>query len=167
MKYQRTAIASLTLSAAALVGLVAHEGFTDRAFIPTQGDRATVGFGSTFRDDGTPVQMGDTITPQRALKRTLAHIGKDEGRLRGCVTAPLSQVEYDTLVDFSYQYGVATTCGSSIMRHLNAGRYAQSCNSYLAFRFAAGYDCSTPGNKRCAGVWTRQLERQAACLNAQ
>jgi GH24 family phage-related lysozyme (muramidase) len=183
VKHPRTTIAGLALSASAFLGLISSEGYTDKAVIPTKGDRPTVGFGSTFRDDGSPVQMGDTITPQRALKRTLAHIEKDEARLKGCVTAPLNQVEYNVLLKFSYQYGAATTCASSIVRHLNAGRYTESCNSYLDYRYMTStrpiqgweeykpgrwrFDCSTPGNRACMGVWTRQLERQASCLSAQ
>ena len=163
----RTTAAALALSATALVALVTHEGYTGSAVVPTQGDRPTVGFGSTFRADGSPVRLGDTITPPQALARTLAHIQKDEGALRQCVTAPLLQKEYDLLVDFSYQYGAKATCASSIVRHLNAGQYAQACGAYLRYRFAAGYDCSTPGNKRCMGVWTRQLNRHNQCMEAQ
>ena len=164
---QRIPAALLALSASALVGLAVSEGYTPVAVIPTVGDRPTVGFGSTFREDGSPVRMGDTITPQKALGRSLAHIAKDESVLKGCITAPLHQAEYDLLVDFSYQYGAVTACKSSIVGLVNQGRYAEACNAYLKYRFAAGYDCSTPGNKRCMGVWTRQLERQKTCLGAQ
>ena len=163
----RIATAILSLSAAALVAITASEGYTDKAIIPTQGDRPTVGFGSTYRDDGSPVRMGDTITAPKALARTLAHIQKDESALRQCVTAPLHQREYDLLVDFSYQYGAKATCASSIVRLVNAGQYAQACGAYLRYRFAAGYDCSTPGNKRCWGVWTRQLNRYNQCMEVQ
>jgi lysozyme len=98
---QRKTIAGLTLSAAALVTLVMHEGYTDKAVIPIPGDRATVGFGSTFNPDGSPVKMGDTVTPQKALRMSLVHIGKDELNLKRCVTGELTQVEYDTLVNFA------------------------------------------------------------------
>lgn len=161
---KRTVVTALSVSAAALVTLALDEGYTDRAIVPTQGDRPTVGFGSTFREDGSPVRMGDTITPPVALARTLAHIQKDERGIKQCVTAPLFQHEYDVMVDFSYQYGVKTLCASSMVRLANEGRYPESCNAYLRYKFAAGYDCSTPGNKRCFGVWTRQLERQKKCL---
>jgi len=164
---QRTAVAVLTLSATALVGLVAKEGYTDKAVIPTVGDRPTVGFGSTFREDGSPVRMGDTITPQRALARTLAHIQKDESGIKKCLSAPLNQTEYDLMVDFAYQYGVPTLCRSSIVARANAGDYTGSCKAYLLYRYSAGYDCSTPGNTRCMGVWTRQLQRYETCMGAQ
>ena len=160
----RTAIGALSLSAAALVGLLTHEGYTDRAVVPVQGDRPTVGFGSTFRDDGSPVQMGDTITPQKAVARTHAHIQRDESGIKRCVTAPLYQHEYDQMVSFAYQYGVPTLCRSSIVRYANAGRYAESCEGYLKYRFVAGYDCSTPGNRRCPGVWTRSQKRYQQCM---
>lgn len=163
----RTTVAALALSATALVAIVASEGYTERAVVPTKGDRPTIGFGSTFRDNGTPVQMGDTITAPKALARTLAHIQKDESALRQCVTAPLHQKEYSLLVDFSYQYGAKATCSSSMVRLANAGQYAQACGAYLRYRFAAGYDCSTPGNRRCWGVWTRQLNRYNQCMEAQ
>lgn len=44
---QRRTVAALTLSAAALVGIVLHEGYTDRAVIPVKGDVPTIGFGTT------------------------------------------------------------------------------------------------------------------------
>jgi lysozyme len=160
----RIAVAALSLSASALVGLAAHEGWVTTAMIPTKGDRPTVGFGSTFREDGSPVQMGDTIQPVQALKRSLGHIQKDELGIKACVTAPLTQAEYDLMVDFAYQYGVPTLCKSSIVRRANAGDYEGSCRAYLLYKYSGGYDCSTPGNRRCAGVWTRQQERYSTCM---
>ena len=163
----RLAIASLALSAAGFVGIVQHEGYTDRAVIPTQNDRPTVGFGSTFREDGSPVRMGDTITPQQAIARSYAHIAKDEAGLKRCITAPLHQAEYDTLVDFAYQYGAPATCKSQMVREVNAGRYTQACEGYKRYRYSGGFDCSTPGNRRCWGVWTRNLKRYQRCIEAQ
>jgi lysozyme len=167
IKHVRLAVSALSLSLAGFVGLVAHESYTDKAIVPTKNDRPTVGFGSTFRDDGSPVQMGDTITPPRAIARSAAHIAKDEAGLKRCVTGPMSQVEYDVLVDFAYQYGVAAACLSSMVRETNAGNYVAACNAYTLYKRSGGFDCSTPGNKICAGVWKRSLERQAKCLEAQ
>lgn len=168
---KRTHVAALSLSAAALVGLIAHEGYTDRAVVPVEGDRPTIGFGSTFREDGSAVQMGDKITPQKAVARTLGHIQKDERGIKSCVTGPLSQGEYDLMADFSYQYGTAALCKSSIVKEANAGNYKASCDGYLKYRFVAGYDCSTlidgKPNKRCWGVWTRSKERFDKCMAEQ
>lgn len=167
---RRTAIAALAFSLSGFVGLVGHEYYTDTAVIPTKNDRWTVGLGSTFRDDGSPVKQGDTINPVQAIKRSAAHIAKDEAGLKRCVTGPMTQGEYDVLVDFAYQYGVATTCASSMVRHVNAGDYPASCNAYTLYKRSGGYDCSTlingQPNKRCWGVWTRNLARRDNCLEA-
>lgn len=163
----RIAIAGLSFSAVAFVGLVTHESYTTVAVIPTKNDRPTVGFGSTFRDDGTPVQMGDTINPVQAVKRTQSHIANSETKLKRCVTGDMSQAEYDILVNFAYQYGEAATCKSAMVRDVNDGNYAKACRGYTLYKMSGGYDCSIPGNRVCAGVWKRNLERQAQCLAAQ
>ena len=65
----RRTVAGLTLSAAALVGIVLHEGYTGRAVIPVKGDVPTIGFGTT-----TDVKLGDTTTPPKALARALTDV---------------------------------------------------------------------------------------------
>ena len=111
------------------------------------------------------------MTMSRALKRTLAHIQKDETRLKACVTAPLTQVEYDLLEDHAYQYGAATTCNSPMVKRANAGDYAGACRGYLEYKFirinGKPYDCSTPGNRVCSGVWKRSVGRYDKCMGDQ
>ncbi|MHB8981451.1 glycoside hydrolase family protein [Thiobacillus sp.] len=162
----RMPIAALALSAAGFAGIAVNEHYTERAIIPTKNDRPTVGLGSTFRDDGTPVRMGDTITPVKAIVRSINHIAKDEAGLKRCVTAPVSQAEYDVLVDFAYQYGVQKTCASSMVRNINAGKYVEACNAYTLYKYSGGFDCSVPNNKVCSGVWKRNLERHQRCLGS-
>lgn len=70
-------------------------------------------------------------------------------------------------MDFVGQYGMGNWRPSSMRRDLLAGNYVQACHDLLKYKYAAGYDCSTPGNKRCWGVWQRQLERHAKCMEAQ
>jgi GH24 family phage-related lysozyme (muramidase) len=110
--------------------------------------------------------MGDTTTPVQALQRTLAHIQQDESGIKRCVTAPLTQAEYDTMVDFSYQYGPAALCKSTVVKLVNQGDYAGSCQAYAKFRYVAGRDCAIRSNG-CYGVWTRQQARIAKCMGEQ
>lgn len=164
----RILVAGLSLSAAGLVGITVREHYTSTAIIPTQGDRPTVGFGSTYHEDGSPVKMGDTTTPVRALIKAQAHISREEAVFRASLPGvALHQGEYDLYMDWVYQYGTPAWQGSSMRRELLAGNYAAACNALLRYRYSAGYDCSTPGNKRCAGVWTRQLERHQKCMELQ
>ncbi|MDH0048596.1 glycoside hydrolase family protein [Comamonas terrigena] len=163
----RVLVAALSLSAAGFVGLATKEGYTDKAIVPTQGDRPTLGFGSTFHEDGTPVKLGEVTSPVRALVKAQAHLSAEEAKFRDSLPGvALSQAEYDLYMDFVYQYGNAAWAKSSMRTHLQAGRYEPACNALLLYKYSAGYDCSTPGNKRCAGVWTRQQQRHAQCMAA-
>lgn len=165
---KRNLVAALSLSAAAFIALVVSEGYTDKAVIPVQGDRPTVGFGSTFHEDGRPVKPADTTTPVRALIKAHAHISQEEAVFRRSLPGvELTQAEYDLYIDFIYQYGSTIWWTSSMRRHLLFGQYVKACNALLLYKRAGGYDCSTPGNRRCPGVWTRQLERHAQCMAAQ
>lgn len=122
----RAQVASLVLSAAALVGIVMHEGYSSRAIIPVPGDVPTIGFGTT---EG--VKMGDTITPPKALQRAFADVGKFEGALKRCVKVPLFQHEYDAYLSLSYNIGSGAFCGSTLVRKLNAQDYAGACMEIL------------------------------------
>ena len=165
---QRVSVGLLTVSLAGFGAWKASEGFTDTAVIPTKGDVPTIGHGSTRYEDGKPVKMGDTITPARAelLARNL--MTQDERQFAASLPGvKLHQVEFDLYMDFTGQYGIGNWRSSSMRRDLIAGEYAQACTDLLKYRYAAGFDCSTPGNKRCWGVWSRQLERNAKCKAAQ
>lgn len=166
----RIAAALLTLSAAGFTTWKASEGFTAGPVIPTQGDVPTIGHGSTRYEDGTPVKMTDApIT--RARAEVLARALNRQEEIRFAESIPgvkLHQEEFDLYMDFVGQYGMGNWRKPGSPRtDLLAGNYLQACYSLLKFRYAAGYDCSTPGNKRCAGVWTRQLKRHNDCIAAQ
>lgn len=122
----RMTVGALTLSAAAFVGIVAHEGYSDRAIIPVPGDVPTLGFGTT---EG--VRLGDTTTPPKAVARALQDVTKYEGALKRCVTVPLHQHEYDAYVSLAYNIGPTAFCGSTLVRKLNALDYVGACQEIL------------------------------------
>lgn len=167
----RIAVAALSLSAAGLIGIVTHESYTESAVVPTVNDRPTVGFGSTIHADGRPVRMGDVLHPVDALKTVAAHLNRTEQSFRDSLPGvEMTQASYDTWIDFVYQFGIGNWLKSSMRRELLAGNPRAACDALLLYRYSGGYDCSTvingKRNTRCWGVWTRQLERQAACLAA-
>lgn len=173
MNRTRTYIGALAISAAGFMGWVASEGFAPTPEIPTQGDVPTIGHGSTRYEDGTPVRMTDPpITRERAQQLARNLLSQDEVRFRASLPGvALYQEEYDLYLDFVGQYGIGNWRASSMRRQLLSGNYVQACDALLRWRYAAGYDCSTrvngQPNRRCWGVWTRQLERHEKCLSAQ
>ena len=166
-RYPRSSVAVLALSAAGFAGIVMNEGYTDKAVIPVEGDVPTYGLGSTVKEDGKPVQMGDRITPQKAIRLSVSHIGKDEVKLKNCFgDAELYQHEWDAYVDLAYNVGPYKVCNSSITTKAKAQQYEAACNVILDFKKAAGRDCSIRSNG-CYGVWLRRLEMNKLCLTGE
>lgn len=165
IKPARSSVAVLTLSAVALVGIIAKEGYTDRAVIPIPGDRPTVGFGSTFNEDGSPVTMQTTITPPKAVRLAVSHIGKDEPQLRKCFgyETQLYQWEWDAYVRLAHNVGAAKVCNSSIVPKVQREDYKAACDTILDFKKAIGKDCSVRSNG-CYGVWLDRLETHKMCI---
>lgn len=167
----KTKIAAALLGASALffVHVKDKEGFTAKPVVPVKGDRPTQGHGATFKPDGTAVKMSDPpITLATADKWLRNDVAKREIPFKNALKGvKLSQTEYDVYLDFSYQYGTAAFANSSMLRNLKVGNYKAACTSLLKYKYVAGYDCSTPGNKRCPGVWKRSVERYEKCMGAQ
>ena len=157
---QRILAAALSLSAAGFAGIVLQEGYTDKAVIPIEGDKITIGFGTT---EG--VKMGDKITPPQAIGRAIRDINKFEGALKQCVTVPLSQSEYDAFVSLAYNVGPGAFCKSGIVRKLNAMDYDGACAEILRWRFFQGKDCAIPSNK-CSGLYSRRKIESEQCRGA-
>lgn len=152
----RVGIAGLVLSAGAYVGVLLHEGYTSEAIIPVKGDVPTIGFGSTVNEDGTAIKMGDKITPQKAAARTLAHIQKDETRIKQCVKVALTQNEYDAYVSLSYNIGTSAFCTSTLVKRLNSGDYAGACAAILMWDKFNG--------KPLRGLTIRRNEEYQLCI---
>lgn len=149
----RNQVTALTLSAAALVGIALHEGYTDRAIIPVPGDVPTIGFGTTGG-----VKMGDVTTPPKALARKLADVQKFEGALKRCVKVPLHQHEYDAYISLAYNIGDGAFCNSSLVRKLNAGDYAGACNEILRWDKFKG--------QPLRGLTLRRQQEHKTCISA-
>ena len=171
--YTRVAVGLLTMSSVGFATWKASEHFVSEPMIPTKNDAPTIGFGSTRYEDGTPVKLTDPpITRKRAEQ--LARNLNDQEEIKFIASLPgveLTQEEFDLYMDFVGQYGIGNWRKSAMRRHLLAGNHKAACEALLRYRFAAGYDCSTringKPNKRCWGVWQRQLARCEKCREAQ
>lgn len=151
MNKPRTTLAALSLSAAGFVGIVLHEGYSDRAYTPVPGDVPTIGFGTTEN-----VQMGDRITPPQAVVRALQDVTKFEGALKRCVTVPLHQHEYDAYLSLTYNIGSGAFCRSTLVRKLNAGQYEEACREILKWDKFQG--------KPLRGLTLRREREHRECL---
>ncbi|MGQ0711623.1 MAG: glycoside hydrolase family protein [Rhodoferax sp.] len=173
MADNRSFIAALVLSAAALVGIAVDEGYSSSAYPdPVHGTKVpTIGFGTT-----AGVHMGDTITPVKALERKLSDVRQFEGAIKDCVKVPLHQYEYDAYVNLAYNIGAGKQgvadgfCWSkrggysTLVQRLNAQDYTGACEGILMWKRVGDVDCSAPGNKTCSGLWERRKRLRRQCL---
>jgi lysozyme len=145
-------IAALTLSASALVGIAAHEGYVGHAYRDIVGIW-TIGFGTTEN-----VRPQDKIDPVTALKRKIDDVQKFEGALKQCVKVELHQYEYDAYLSLAYNIGPTAFCRSTLVRKLNARDYEGACQEILRWNRAGGRVVQGLVNRRqdeyrqCMGV---------------
>lgn len=166
-------VLAISASGAGFAAWKSNEGFTAVPVIPTQGDVPTIGHGSTRYENGTPVKITDpAITAKRAEQLALNLMKSDAKKFESTMNpdTEMTAGEFNVYMDFVGQYGINTWASSSMRKQILAGDHLGACKSLLKYRFAAGYDCSTKvsgqPNKRCWGVWVRQLERHNECMEA-
>ena len=120
-------LASLSLSAAALVSIAVHEGYRETAYIPVPGDVPTIGFGDTHN-----VKLGDRTDPIRALIKLSEHTENFQKDLKRCIgDVPMHQHEWDSIVAWAYNVGTGAACKSTLVKKLKAGDYKGACAELL------------------------------------
>ena len=108
----------LSIGGGAAIGV--HEGYRAKAYKDAVAVQ-TVGFGDTTREDGTPVQAGDTTTPERALLRLANDAAAMQVQMRQCIgDVPLYQHEWDAYVSLTYNIGTGAFCGSTLVKKLKS-----------------------------------------------
>lgn len=147
----RTNVAALSLSAAALVGIATHEGFRDTAYVPVPGDVPTIGFGTTSN-----VSLGDKITVERALIKLLSDATKFEQAVKRCAPVPMFQHEYSAYVSLTYNIGEGAFCRSTLVKKLNALDYEGACKEILRWDKFKG--------KPLAGLTKRRQQEYNMCV---
>jgi lysozyme len=94
----------------------------------------TNGWGHT----GPDVFMGQTITQATADANLLSDLQRFVNDVNNEVTVPLTQGEFDALVDFTFNDGNGAFMGSTLIKMLNAGDYAGAAAQFVRWDHAAG-----------------------------
>lgn len=165
----RIPVAALALSASALVGIAMHEVYVGYAY-PDSGSVWTIGFGST-----KGVKPGDKTTPERALMRLNKEIDDEyAATVKKCLTVPLHQHEFDSLVSLAYNAGAGAVCreiAPLFNRAKTDADYAKACafitdgpgGDYPGWRATVkGQDCRIRANN-CYGLVIRRANERAMC----
>jgi len=96
-----------------------YEGLRLKSYKCSAG-KDSIGFGSTFYEDGRPVKPGDTITLERANKLFDFIISKFTNKVKGLVKSEINENQLSALVSFAYNCGIANLMNSTLLKKVNA-----------------------------------------------
>jgi lysozyme len=105
--------------------IIRHEGIRYEPYRDTAG-YWTIGVGhKIIPGDGVPHINGIPQPIDETLLMTLfeTDLNNAENAIRRHVRVPLSQGQFDALVDFIYQFGPGAFAGSTLLKTLNTGNY--------------------------------------------
>lgn len=116
-----------------------EEGWSSKPYLCPAG-KWTIGFGSTFWEDGKPVKKDDKpIDKERGRMIVQAHFAREVvPALDSLVKVPITQNQFDALADFIYNVGAANFASSTLLRKLNAKDYAGAAAEFPRWNKGGG-----------------------------
>ena len=113
------------------------EGFSSVAYL-CSAKKATIGYGNTFWEDGTPVKIGDQITKERA-ETLLKHVVDNFSvAVEVDIKIEVTQNQFDALVSLAYNIGLGAFKNSTLLRQLNRGNFVGASNEFLRSNKSTG-----------------------------
>jgi lysozyme len=115
------------ISAAGVFLLKESEGYRNKVYLDTAG-QATIGYGHKLQP-GESFPNG--IHEAKASSLLLADLRIAERCVERLVKVPLTQGQFDALVDFVFNLGSGRFASSTLLKDLNAGRYQDAVKDLL------------------------------------
>jgi lysozyme len=104
------------------------EAYLDQGGIPT------IGYGHIHG-----VKMGDKCTQEQAEQWLSDEVKNAEDAVNDLVQVPLTQNQFDALVDFVYNLGAGNFEKSTLLRRLNKGLYKEASEQFALWNRAGGF----------------------------
>jgi GH24 family phage-related lysozyme (muramidase) len=95
------------------------------------------------------------------LKLNTSSTGK---RVNKCLTAEVTQGQYDSYISFAYNVGSTAFCKSTMAKLANEGDREGSCAQFDRWMFVAGKDCKIKASN-CGGILKRREAEKELCLS--
>lgn len=99
----------------------------------------TIGYGTTFYEDGKKVTMNDPeITETRAEQLLAIHLDTFAASVEKLVQVPLTDNQFGALCSFVYNLGAGSLSQSTLLKKLNAKDYAGAALEFEKWNKAGG-----------------------------
>lgn len=82
-------------------------------------NKITIGYGNTFYEDGSLVQMGDKITKERAESLFELIADSFSSKVNPLITSNVNNNQFDALVSFAYNCGIGNLKSSTLLKKVN------------------------------------------------
>jgi lysozyme len=150
----------MKLSVAGLELLKRSEGFRNHVYLDVAGI-PTIGYGHRLLHSDS---FSNGIDEPQAANLLASDVRDAEQAVERMVKVPLSQGQFDALVDFVFNLGMGRLAGSTLLKDLNAGRYDDAAEQLLLWDHAAGKELPALKARRVAEVelWKNVAARQQA-----
>jgi len=142
----------MELSAQGLELIKKSEGFRNQQYLDTAGHE-TIGYGHKI---GPHESFPAAITEERASAILINDVKQAEQAIGRLIHVPLSQGQFDALVDFCFNVGAGRLAASTLLAELNAGQYAHAGLQLLRWDYAGGAPNASLKARRTAELqlWT-------------
>jgi GH24 family phage-related lysozyme (muramidase) len=128
-----------------------------------EGGRYEVAYGVTYHPDGRPIGPNDSITADQVMPYTLNALAKEAAPVWAALTRAVTPEQAGALAVMAYNVGGNAAAKSSVVRHLNEGRYEDAAASFSMW---TGATSSGPSPREIkAGIapvfpkWSRETGR--------
>jgi lysozyme len=144
------------LSIEGLELLKKSEGFRDQIYTDIAGHK-TIGFGHRLTD-GEDFLHG--ITLSQAEKILAEDVFRAESAVIRLTTVPLTQGQFDALVDFVFNLGAGRLASSTLLKYLNAGQLDAAAWQLLSWDHAGARENAALKSRREAEfkLWAPRLD---------
>lgn len=150
----------MKLSGAGLDLLKRSEGFRSHTYNDVNGF-PTIGFGHRLLHSES---FPGGISEREAAEILVSDVREAEKAVERLVKVPLTQGQFDALVDFCFNLGAGRLASSTLLKALNAGRHEAAAEQLLRWDLAAGVENTGLKARRLAefALWNATGENKAA-----
>jgi lysozyme len=132
------------------------EGFREKPYLDSVGV-ATIGYGSTYYEDGRPVTLHDApVTKERAEALFLHVLKSFEDAVSKLVTTTINSNQFSALVSFAYNLGSGNLAKSTLLKFVNNREFDKAAGEFVKW--------SSAGGKQMAGLLRRREAEKALFL---
>jgi lysozyme len=120
--------------------LTAYDDYDDRVLRTGEACRGTltIGYGHTSAAGDPQVTIGMTISKDAATQILADDLAPVEQEVSDRVKVDLNQNQFDALVSFQFNTGWLGHASCSLLKHLNAGNYAEAAQNFMLYDEASG-----------------------------